>query len=261
MRILQRLQQWLLEKGGENSKAFLLALSLLTRLPVANIDNIQANDSGRSALFYPFIGLIIGVIMTTPLMIFGTAPTFLMAVIVVTLWAVITGALHLDGLADSADGWLGGMGDKEKIQTIMKDPHVGTAGVVAIVCLLAIKISAITALLQSNSIILIAFAPLIARAMILILFMTTPYVNSRGMAQDIIDTLPREAAGWIVAVCLLLGALTSFWAVLLVFIVFWLLRRLMLKLLNGCTGDTAGATVEITEAAYLVGVALMTNYA
>jgi len=162
MHILQRLQQCLLKHVGRNSKAFLLALSLLTRLPVANINNIQAQDSGRSALFYPFIGLIIGVLITLPLMIFGTTPALLMASILVTLWAIITGALHLDGLADSADGWLGGMGDKEKIQTIMKDPRVGTAGVVAIICLLVLKVSAVTALLQSNLIFLIVVAPLIA---------------------------------------------------------------------------------------------------
>ncbi|HIO96346.1 MAG TPA: adenosylcobinamide-GDP ribazoletransferase [Leucothrix sp.] len=257
MHILQRLQQWLQEHGGRNSKAFLLALSLLTRLPVANINNIQAQDSGRSALFYPFIGLIIGVLITLPLMVFGTTPALLMAAILVTLWAVITGALHLDGLADSADGWLGGMGDKEKIQTIMKDPRVGTAGVVAIVCLLLLKVSAVTALLQSNSIFLIVVAPLIARAMILILFMTTPYVNDKGMAQEIIETLPRETAGWIVAICLLLGALTSFWATVLVFLGFWLLRRLMLKLLDGCTGDTAGATVEISEVLWLTAAVLL----
>ena len=257
MHILQRLQQCLLKHVGRNSKAFLLALSLLTRLPVANINNIQAQDSGRSALFYPFIGLIIGVLITLPLMIFGTTPALLMASILVTLWAIITGALHLDGLADSADGWLGGMGDKEKIQTIMKDPRVGTAGVVAIICLLVLKVSAVTALLQSNLIFLIVVAPLIARAMILILFMTTPYVNGKGMAQEIIETLPRETAGWIVAICLLLGALTSFWATVLVILGFWLLRRLLLKLLGGCTGDTAGATVEISEMLWLTAAVVL----
>ena len=255
---MQRLQQWLLESGGQNAKAFLLALSLLTRLPVENIDNIQAQDSGRSALFYPLVGLIIGVLIVFPVVIFGAAPPLLIAGIVVTLWAVITGALHLDGLADSADGWLGGMGDKERIQTIMKDPRVGTAGVVAIVCLLILKVTAITAVLQNNqSVWLIILAPLLARAMILALFISTPYVNKQGMAQQIIDTLAHDTARGVVGVSLLIGVLFSFWGVVFVIAGFWLVRRFMLKILGGCTGDTAGATVEISELMWLVGCALI----
>ncbi|MEE9445609.1 MAG: adenosylcobinamide-GDP ribazoletransferase [Cocleimonas sp.] len=257
MRLMQRLQQWLLDSGGQGGKAFLLALSLLTRLPVADINDIQAQDSGRSALFYPLIGFIIGVLIVFPLLVFGTAPSLLMAGIVVTLWAVITGALHLDGLADSADGWLGGMGDKERIQTIMKDPRVGTAGVVAIVCLLILKVTAITALLQNNqSVWLIILAPLLARSMILALFITTPYVNSAGMAQKIIDTLAHDKARGVVIVTLLLGTLFSFWGVAFIIAGFWLVRRFMLKVLGGCTGDTAGATVEISEMLWLIGCAL-----
>ena len=234
---MQRLQQWLLDSGGQGGKAFLLALSLLTRLPVADINDIQAQDSGRSALFYPLIGFIIGVFIAFPLLVFGTAPSLLMAGIVVTLWAVITGALHLDGLADSADGWLGGMGDKERIQTIMKDPRVGTAGVVAIVCLLMLKVAAITALLHnSQSLWLIILAPLLARAMILALFIATPYVNKQGMAQKIIDTLDHDKAWGVVGLSLLIGILFSFWGVIFIIVGFLLVRRFMLKQLGGCTG-------------------------
>lgn len=258
MHIMQRLQQWLLESGGQNGKAFLLALSLLTRLPVSNIDDIQAQDSGRSALFYPLVGVLVGVLISLPALVFDNAPALLIAGIIVTLWAAITGALHLDGLADSADGWLGGMGNKKKIQMIMKDPHVGTAGVVAIVCILVLKVIAITVLLESNqSIWLIILAPLIARATILALFITTPYVNSQGIAQQIIDTLPRESAWWVIVACSLIGIFFSFWGVLFVVAGFWLVRRLMLKLLGGCTGDTAGASVEISEMMWLIGCAFI----
>ena len=247
---------WQSLKSTDNGKAFLLALSLLTRFPVPNIDNLQAQDSGRSALFYPLVGLIIGLVLSIPVLLFSDGPTFLVAAIVVTIWAMVTGALHLDGLADSADGWLGGMGDLEKTQRIMADPVVGTAGAVAIACLLILKVAAVSAVLTDGSIWLIILAPILGRGMILALLVTTPY-NGEGMVKQTIETLPRKYAFLIIGVCSLIGLYFSFWGLLFVVIGFWLLRRLMQKLLKGFTGDTAGATVEISEMLWLAGSVLV----
>lgn len=252
------MQNFLLSLNEKHAKAFLLAMSLLSRFPVGHLDIIKPQDSGRSALYYPLVGLIIGVIIYLPAVIFPNVSVLLLAAIIVTLWAVITGALHLDGLADSADGWLGGMGNIEKTTQIMKDSHVGTAGVVVIVCLLFLKFSAVTALLQSGSGTMIIIAPLIGRAMILLLFVTTEYVNKQGMAKEIVEELPREFTWWVIAVSVLIAILFSFWGMVSVFIGFWLLRRLMLKILGGCTGDTGGATIEVTEMLWLVSIALFT---
>jgi adenosylcobinamide-GDP ribazoletransferase len=242
--------------NARSVKAFLFALSLLTRLPVARLDNIQANDSGRSALFYPLVGLIIGLFLYVPVFLFSGASYLLLAAIVISGWAVITGGLHLDGLADSADAWLGGGDDKEKTQRIMKDPRVGAAGVVAIVSVVLLKFSALTALFQAGISGLIFLAPIVGRSMILLLFITSKYVSSQGMASSVVEYLPRTAAMWVIGVSLLFGMLFSFWGMLCALAGFWLLRRLMLKRLGGCTGDTVGATVEITEMFFLVGSAL-----
>jgi adenosylcobinamide-GDP ribazoletransferase len=235
---------------------FLLALGLLTRLPVSQIKTIEATDSGRSALFYPLIGLIIGVILYLPTWLFPHASSFVLAAIIVTLWAIITGGLHLDGLADSADGWLGGQGNIEKTRAIMKDPLVGSAGVIATVCLLLLKFSVISSLLQNEAGIPLIVAPLIGRTVILLLFVSTRYANPQGMAQQIIENLPRNIASGIIAVCLLIGIFFSFWGIVFSLIGFWLLRRLMLKRLGGCTGDTTGASVEISEMLFLLGASL-----
>ncbi len=237
-------------------KAFLLAVSLLTRIPVAALDDVQAKDSGYSALFYPLVGLIIGVLLYFPVFFFPNASPLLLAAIMITGWAVITGGLHLDGLADSADAWLGGGDDKEKTHRIMKDPLVGAAGVVAIVCVLLLKFSALTALLKVGSNGLIILAPVIGRSMILLLFRTSQYVSNQGMAHDVVNYLPRMASMWGIGVCVLAGVIFSFWGMLCVLGGFWLLRRLMLKRLGGCTGDTVGATVEISEMLFLIGSAL-----
>ena len=241
--------------------SFWLAISLLTRFPVPSslqTANIQEEDSGRSVLFYPLVGLIMGCILYLPILLFPHASPTLLAAIIVTLWAIITGGLHLDGLADSADAWLGGMGDKEKIHRIMKDPLVGSAGVITIMCLLLLKVTALSSLIQDGQGVLIILTPLIGRSIILLLFLSTPYIRQQGMATNMVNHLPRKVAWWIAGLCLLCGLLFSFWGIVFVLLGFLLLRRLMLKLLGGCTGDTIGASVEISEMLFILGIALTT---
>lgn len=237
-------------------KAFLLALSLLTRLPTLQLDSIQASDFGRSALFYPVVGFIIGILLYIPTLFFPHASPMLLSAIIITLWAMMTGGLHLDGLADSADAWLGGGDDEERIHRIMKDSLVGAAGVIAIVCVLLLKLTALQTLFTHTATELIILVPVIGRSMILLLFLTGQYVRNQGMARNVVDYLPRPAATWIVGGCLLISAFFSLWGVVLMLIGFWLLRRLMIKRIRGYTGDTVGATVEITEMLWLIGAAL-----
>ncbi len=238
-------------------KAFYLAISLLTRIPLPSLSNVQPEDAGRSALFYPLVGLIIGVLLCIPIGVFPHASPLLLAAIITVLWAAITGGLHLDGLADSADGWLGGLGDKEATLRIMKDPLVGAAGVIAIACLLLLKFSALTVLLQHGSWLIVLLAPVLGRLMILVLFLTTHYVRDEGMASSVVNTIPRKTAYVIITLGLLLCATFSQAGMIAALLSFLAIRYLMLKRLNGCTGDTTGATVETTEMFWLLGTALL----
>lgn len=241
------------------TKPFLLALSLLTRLPVKEIDNLQDSDTGKSALFYPLIGLIIGLFLFVPVILFNEFSQITIAAIITVLGAIITGGLHLDGLADSADGWLGGTGNREKTVRIMKDPVVGSAGVIAIVSVLILKFAVLTNITQSSfhailtTSAIVIFVPVISRAMILLLLLTTEYVSEKGMATTVVAHLPLKNAVIIAVACILLGFYISFWGMLFTLVSFWFLRRLMIKHLGGCTGDTIGATVEITEVLFLIG--------
>ena len=237
-------------------KHFFLALSFLTRIPVPNLGPLEPPDFARAALFYPVVGAVIGVILCIPLLLFPHAPPLLLAAILTVIWAMVTGGLHLDGLADSADAWLGGFGDPAKTHRILKDPLVGAAGVIALVGVLLLKFAALVAVLENAAWWLILIAPVIGRILILLLFLTTPYVRAEGLASAVTAHLPRTAAIWIVAGGLLLGFAVSGSGLIAVLLGFWLLRRLMLQRLQGCTGDTAGATVEIGEMLWLVGCAL-----
>ncbi len=242
--------------------SFKLALSLLTRLPVPAINNeISAIDSGRSALFYPLVGLLIGLILYLPVLFFGHASAILLAALITVIWALLSGGLHLDGLADSADGWLGGgldAADKDKTLKIMKDPRSGAAGVIAISSILLLKFAALTTILASPShaASIILFAPAVGRNMILLLMLSSHNANPNSMAQLVDNNLPRQSALWMSLSVFAVAALFSLFGLIVALLVFWLLRRLMQQRLGGYTGDTLGATVEICETFFLIGYAL-----
>ncbi len=235
---------------------FLLALSFLTRIPVPDMGKLEAPDFGRAALFYPLVGLLIGGLLCLPIALLPHAPAVLLAAILTVLWAIITGGLHLDGLADSADAWLGGLGDVEKTHRILKDPLVGAAGVIALISILLLKFVSLLVLLENSAWLAILLAPAVGRALILLLFLTTPYIRASGLASAVTEHLPRTTARWMTATVLLAAAWYSLSGTVLALLGFWGLRRLMMQRIQGCTGDTAGATLEIGEMLWLLGVAL-----
>lgn len=241
---------------------FGLAVSFLTRIPVPDLGKLEEQDFGRAALFYPVVGLLLGLCLWLFAMLMPMPDkdmplaTLLAAAVMVTFWAVITGFLHLDGLADSADGWLGGLGDRQKTQRIMKDPLVGTAGAVSLVCVLLLKTVALASVLAQGLVAFVVFSPIVGRTLILLLFLTTPYVSSGGLARSVVTHLPRQTAWWLVVVVGMAAFWLSLWVCLLVAAGVWGLRYLMMQRLGGCTGDTVGAVVEISEMLWLIGVAL-----
>lgn len=236
-----------------------LALGLLTRFPVPSLGEIRPGEQGRSLLWYPLAGLLIGLPLTAAGLLLRGMDPLLASALLVSLWAWSTGALHLDGLADSADAWLGGQGDRERALRIMKDPACGPAGVVAILLVLLLKVAAVQALLGQAELLPLILAPLLARALLPLLFMTTNYVRQGGMASQMVEELPRRplilALACIASIALIAGP----WSLLAALAAGWGARRLMLHRLGGTTGDTAGAMVEVVEAAVLVVSVLARN--
>lgn len=238
-------------------RAFLFALQFLSRVPIPSIAAPGSADQSRAALYYPLVGLVIGLLLVLIAYLFDHSEPLLVAAMMVVFWAVITGALHIDGLADSADAWLGGMGCLKKTHLILKDPLVGTAGSVAITCIILLKYSALYALVKHNNYMIIMLAPVIGRAMILLLFSSTDYVRKQGLAAAVVAGLNAQAALIGVIIILIISAWVSLIGVVAVLLAFIALRKMMIKRLGGCTGDTAGATVEITETVWLCAVALI----
>lgn len=237
-----------------------IALQFLSSLPIRLPGMPAPEQLGRSLLFYPLVGLLFGVILWALNIALAGAPLLLHAALLLTVWVLLSGALHLDGLADSADAWLGGFGDRERTLTIMKDPRSGPIAVVTLVLVLLLKFAALLALIEQQQGIALIIVPLIGRAALLGLFLSTNYVRAGGLGQALADHLPRKT-GWQVlavsaAACVVITGLHAVVALLVAVVVFIWLRHLMVRRLGGTTGDTAGALLELLEMSVLVGLAL-----
>ncbi len=233
-----------------------IALQFLTRLPVRLAGMPTPQQMGRSLLFYPVVGMVIGGFLLVAIHLLDGAPVPLQAALLLTLWVGLTGALHLDGLADSADAWMGGFGDRERTLAIMKDPRSGPIAVVVLALLLLLKFTALLALLEQGDHLVLLLAPVLGRGALLALFLCTPYVRPGGLGDVLVAHLPRGGATIVVTIVLLVGVtLGGVWVMLVAAGVFCWIRRLMLQRLGGTTGDTAGALLEVLECTVLVVLA------
>lgn len=239
---------------------FWIALQFLSSLPIRLPGMPAPEEMGRSLLFYPLVGVLFGFILMALNLLLTGVPLMLHAALLLSAWVLLSGGLHLDGLADSADAWLGGFGDRERTLTIMKDPRSGPIAVVTLVLVLLLKFTALLALIQTHDNIGLLLAPVMARAAMLALFVNTPYVRSGGLGQALADHLPRKAGVKVLVVtamaCILVGGWAAIWTLLMTTAGFFLLRRVMIKRLGGSTGDTAGAMLELLEMLILVSLAL-----
>lgn len=233
---------------------FWIALQFLTVLPIELKTMPTAQQNGRAILFYPLVGLIIGSVLFLISCLLVKLPVLLLAAIIMTLWIWLTGGLHLDGLADTADAWVGGFGDKLRTLQIMKDPSCGPIGVLSLVIICLLKFVLIYVLIEQHQTLFLVFVPVFGRVVPSILFLTTPYVREKGLGRSLTDHLPKMTS-WIIAGLVLLLALYWEWQGLIAIIGFLIglvyLRHLFIKRIGGITGDTVGAAIELSETVLL----------
>lgn len=241
-----------------------LAFGLLTTLPMGRLiaAPVSATDSGRSVLCYPLVGLVIGAALAGVATALQAVDAVLGAGLVVALWVVLTGALHLDGLADCVDGLFAGHGrsDPERTLAVMKDPAAGPMAVVALVLMLALKSAALIALWPQVGPALLV-AAVLARTAACLLMASTRYRRREGLASTLALNLSRRDA-WVMA-AIVAGLTLAFAGVALGVVamlaalavgMFW--RALWQRRIGGYTGDVVGALIELVETTALVAVAL-----
>jgi adenosylcobinamide-GDP ribazoletransferase len=230
------------------------AVSFLTVLPVANADGSPGERLGRA--YFPAIGALVGLIAGVVFVAVGavTSPLFGAAAAVAVL-SLLTGAIHLDGLADSADGLLG-RGDVARRLEVMRDPRLGSYGVTAIVVVLLLSVAAITSIPPASAIAAFVIAGALSRLATLCVIAFVPYVRASGLGVAAWDSRHR-------GVDLVVGSLTAAvvcaldWrraliAVPVVALTAVVVVGLARRRLGGATGDVCGATAELCQLAALV---------
>jgi len=236
-------------------KSLAAAVSFLTRLPVGRLVSFDMADVARSAGWFPAVGLLLGAISGgAAALLRGHLPWALVAVILVVLEALATGALHFDGLADTADGFGGGR-EREDVLRIMRDHVIGSYGGTALALLVALKVAAYAALLQRAGRWLpaILLTPAIGRWSILLLTAALPYARQtpsvvRGMGKTPLVWGSLTVAVALAASRLWCAAAAAICAVA-VSACFGLYCR---RRIGGITGDTLGANLQLCECAALV---------
>ncbi len=223
-------------------KGFALALSMLTTLPFFKVHDFYKGINGYAVMFYPLVGFILGSILYgTSLLLEPYVPHFHLGVILFALWVMLTGALHLDGFADTVDGLFV---PKEKSLEVMKDPHNGGMGMLFGGTFLLLKASSLMAL---ESYALLPLVLLLPRLMVVFVIHFFPYVSG-GMSSLAKEELKLQQVAIALLYSLLFIFLYKAWFLFVgAFFIMFLSKRFFIKRYGGFTGDIYGFTIEVTE--------------
>ena len=249
-------------------RSFLAALTLLTILPIRSREPFSQEEVERSRYWYPAVGLLLGILLGAWTALVGRigAP-LLAAFLILAGWIIVTGALHVDGFCDLWDGLFGGQTSEERLR-IMKDPHIGTFGLVSVLLLLLGKWVLLDETLTrcgENGPWAVGAAVGVARCLALVMAGAGPYPRPKGTGKVVIEaTTPWQAGVAALVGCIgsvaalfragMLAALAPFFASLIVVLA---LARLCLRRLGGISGDCVGAAIEMSELAFLLAVVLV----
>ena len=240
---------------------FWLALQLLTRIPVPPQPYPTPQDWGRSVVTYPLVGFLIGLVLVLLHWLLADTDPGVQAALLLVVWTLITGGIHLKGLANSADAWSEGHADRQRTLEILRVPRGGPVAMLVLVITLIMKFAALSVLVAESALEIFLLAPVMGRAAMVAMLMTTPYVSLDAIGAERAAHMPRQGAMWtllaVVAGTLFLVSWGGILLLLLLLLGGYLIRRIMMQRIGGVTDDTLGAVCELAEAGVLVMVVLV----
>ncbi len=246
-------------------KSLLAAVAFLTTIPVPVGWLDERQDYKKCVAWFPVVGVVIGgCIALIAWGLVSVVPALPAAVLIAGAMAVVSGALHLDGLADTADGFLSGR-PRERVLEIMHDSRTGAMGVVAVVLVLLLRVSLLAEVCGMEGpypFAVVALAPVCGRCSLVWSMQLNPYAGGDGLgrsywhrswAVSLVALAGLMAiASWLIGTDGLIGTGTAL-GLTFVFSL-WCRRRI-----GGATGDTAGACCELTETGCLLAVVATVN--
>ena len=250
---------WLQENLLRDRRDELMAsLAFCTRLPLWSATAFPGGTLSRSAWAFPIAGIVVGLIAAA---VYGLThragvPAWPAAALSVAATLLLTGCLHEDGLADTADGFGGGATREQKLD-IMRDSRIGTYGVCALIISLLLRVGVVASFFSS---ITAAWALLAAhagaRATMMAFMFLVPPARRDGLSSDA-GQPPAESAGVAVILGFIFAAISvgftrAVVALILLAVVVAVMAWLSRKQIGGQTGDVLGAVEQISEIAILL---------
>ncbi len=245
-------------------KHFTLAWQFLTVIPISKHITSSPSDLSRSMAYYPLVGIIMGGILWISWK--GLSPIFPAPVVdflMIVFLVVLSGGIHLDGLADTVDGLWGGT-DREEALKIMRDPYIGAYGMIALVLVLMAKYLAFTHLPHSLKGLVLLGMPAVGRGAMVVVSYFSEYARSGpGLARPFIEHLSWREVAWSSLTSVLILFITFGASGFIVFAILGLVSFLCLwyfrMKLGGVTGDCLGAVGELVEVTFLLSVLAVQN--
>lgn len=237
-------------------KYFILMIQFFTRIPIRINVLAEEGDFSKGLPYFPLVGLVIGIFNYLIFYIFSYLGEGLLPIVFWILANIIvTGAIHIDGLADTCDGLLSAR-SKERMLEIMKDSRIGTNGVIAIVMDLLIRLAFMFSLSPGIRPFVIILSPVVGKSFALMLIWISSYARKNGGMGGLFY---NDMSKYHVILGLLSGVLMVLliysWKLLLVLIpclIFILIyRRFVINKIGGMTGDTLGAANELAEICFM----------
>lgn len=236
---------------------FILMIRFFTRIPIKTKDLSKDMDYSKGLPYFPLVGFIIGIINFA---IFYGFTFFGVRILSAVFWlfanTVITGALHIDGLADTCDGLLS-YRDKDTMLEIMKDSRIGTNGVIAIFMDFLLRLTLILSISSEAGKYAILVSPILGKTVLMLLIWLTPYARKTGgIGGMFYNDISKKAIAFGVLSGILMIVLLFSWKVcpvlVLCFITMSLYRKFVVQKIGGMTGDTLGAANELAEVSFML---------
>ena len=237
------------------------AFRFLTIFRIPWKEGEDLSQVARSAALFPLVGLFIG----GSLLLISLAASCIwtpltVAAVVVVAWIIVTGGLHLDGIADTADGLLGGK-DREERLLIMQDSRIGAFGVLAILSVVILKLVFILELPQTCRIWVILLAPVGARWFQVLALAAYPAARKNGLGLFFKNRLRRREIFVALGIALICSLFFLQWqGFVLLFgttLILLIPASLLSSKLGGLTGDIYGTLTELYELVFIVGATLL----
>lgn len=231
--------------------SLLLALQFLTILPV-RIKEFSLKKNAWALAYFPAVGLFLGLLLVgLDYLLFGLGLNRLTVnIFLVVSLILFTGGMHLDGLTDTADAFFSARG-REDMLKIMRDPHIGVMGVLALVSCILLKITLLLSVSLAVKPVVLLLMCILSRWSAVEMMYLFPYAREEGKAKSFMQGLSSKifisALVLVLALALICGHLKGLFALAIVAGFTYLIGKASTIRINGITGDVLGATIEINE--------------